>query len=429
LRLARFACDVTPPMGHPLCGGWIEPVRSVADPLEARGVVVLGAGRPIVICAVDWCALRNGAYERWRNVLAVAAGTDPERVALSCVHQHDAPMADLDAQAFLDQAKGTTPCVDAAFLLHAAERSAAALTASIAEAEPFDRVGAGRARVEHVASARRVIGPDGKVLYTRTSATRDPKAIAAPEGVIDPWLRTIAFYRGDRPLAAIHHYATHPMSHYGKGEVSADFTGLARRAWQGRHEGVHTLYLTGCAGDVTAGKYNDGSPPMRGALRDRVMAAMTAAWANVEPVAVTAGDVSFRVRPVRLPPREEASFGAVESRKVMENVSQSVAKRNNAAMQLAWLARIDRPIDLTCLRIGRAALVHLPGEPFVAYQFRGQAMRPDLMVAVVGYGDGGPGYVPTSEVYAQGGYEPTVALVGPGSEAILNQALEYLLRA
>jgi hypothetical protein len=112
----------------------------------------------------------------------------------------------------------------------------------------------------------------------------------------------------------------------------------------------------------------------------------------------------------------------------MEDPSQSVARRNNAAMRLAWLARLDRPIDLTCLRIGRAALVHLPGEPFVAYQLRAQAMRPDLAVAVAGYGDGGPGYIPTAEVYAQGGYEPTVALVGPGSEAILTRALGDLLR-
>ena len=32
LHLATFTCDVTPPLGHPLCGGWIEPVRGVDDP-------------------------------------------------------------------------------------------------------------------------------------------------------------------------------------------------------------------------------------------------------------------------------------------------------------------------------------------------------------------------------------------------------------
>jgi len=34
LHFAAFSADVTPPAGHPLCGGWIEPVRGVDDPLE-----------------------------------------------------------------------------------------------------------------------------------------------------------------------------------------------------------------------------------------------------------------------------------------------------------------------------------------------------------------------------------------------------------
>ena len=56
LHLATFRCDVTPPAGHPLCGGWIEPVRAVDDPLRALGVVLLGAGQPVVLTdfQTDW---------------------------------------------------------------------------------------------------------------------------------------------------------------------------------------------------------------------------------------------------------------------------------------------------------------------------------------------------------------------------------------
>lgn len=45
-RIAPFRYDVTPPTGHPLCGGWVTPVKSVDDPLEAIGFVILGAGIP-----------------------------------------------------------------------------------------------------------------------------------------------------------------------------------------------------------------------------------------------------------------------------------------------------------------------------------------------------------------------------------------------
>src|SRR5262245_66501150 len=78
LHLATFSCDVTPPVGHPLCGGWIEPVRGVDDPLKALGAILLGMGQPVVLCAVDWCALRNEAYE---------ARSEERRVGKECRYE------------------------------------------------------------------------------------------------------------------------------------------------------------------------------------------------------------------------------------------------------------------------------------------------------------------------------------------------------
>lgn len=100
-KIATFRADVTPPQGHPLCGGWITPVKSVADGLEAIGLVILGAGAPIVVCAVDWTGILNRAHVEWRTALAKAAGTTVERVAVQCVHQHDAPFVCLDTEKLL----------------------------------------------------------------------------------------------------------------------------------------------------------------------------------------------------------------------------------------------------------------------------------------------------------------------------------------
>ncbi|MGH7222911.1 MAG: hypothetical protein ACRELF_06770, partial [Gemmataceae bacterium] len=98
LHLTTFQAKATPPLGHPLCGGWIEPVRGVDDPLRVLGIVLLGSGAPVVLCAVDWCALRNDANRLWREALAAAAHTTPERVAIHCIHAHNAPMADVQAE-------------------------------------------------------------------------------------------------------------------------------------------------------------------------------------------------------------------------------------------------------------------------------------------------------------------------------------------
>lgn len=426
LRLARFRCDVTPPLGHPLCGGWIQAVRGVDDPLYALGVVLLGAGDPVVLCAVDWCGLRNDAHRSFRAALAKAAGTRPERVAVHCVHQHNAPFADVGAERLIQEQAMPTRSLDLKFFARTLEGVGEAVQAGLKGARRFTRVGTGQARVHQVASNRRVLGEDGRVRFTRTSATRDPKARAEPEGLIDPWLKTLSFWDEDTPLAALHHYATHPMSYYGDGRVSSDFCGLARQRRQQEDPSVHQVYFTGCAGNITAGKYNDGSHENRPVLRDRIHEAMVAAWkvTHLRPVR----SFAWRVEPVLLPPRREVSFGREESRAALADPKQRVARRNNAAFQLAWLDRIKTPIDLTCLDFGFARMIHLPGEPFIEYQLAAQEFVPGGFVCTAGYGDGGPGYLPPAAAYLQGGYEPTVALAGPGAEAILRRGMQRLLQ-
>ena len=53
-RIAPFSADVTPPIGHPLLAGLCLPAAEVADPLFAKGFVLLSGDAPIVQCAVDW---------------------------------------------------------------------------------------------------------------------------------------------------------------------------------------------------------------------------------------------------------------------------------------------------------------------------------------------------------------------------------------
>jgi hypothetical protein len=426
LHLATFRTDVTPPLGHPLCGGWIEPVRGVDDPLRALGVVLLGAGAPVVLCAVDWCGIRNDANLLWRRALAKAAHTTPERVAVHCIHAHNAPFADVEAQRLLEAVPGAPPSLDLKFFERVVRESADALQEALKKTSAFTHLGIGQTRVEQVASNRRILGNDGKVRFIRYSATTNPQARDAPEGLIDPWLKTLSFWKDDEPLAALSYYATHPMSYYGDGRVSADFCGLARQKRQDEEPKVFQVYVTGCAGNVTAGKYNDGSKANRPVLRDRIHTAMRAAWKATRRHPLT--NWEWRVEPIALLPRREKSFGAEESRKALEDGKAGKAKRGNAAFQLAWLLRQDRPIELTCLDLGTALVLNLPGEPFVEYQLKAQQMRKDAFVCVAGYGDGGPGYIPTDPAYLEGGYEPTVALARP-SEKPLTEAIAKVLKA
>src|SRR5438105_8143797 len=155
LHLATFACDVTPPEDHPLCGGWIMPVRGVDDPLRALGVVLLGGAKPVVLCAVDWTGIRNEAFRTWRAALADAAHTTPEHVSLHCVHPHNAPFADVEAQKLIEAAKAAKS-LDLKYFDECVKKSADALKASLTKAVTFTHVGTGSAEEKEVPSNRRV---------------------------------------------------------------------------------------------------------------------------------------------------------------------------------------------------------------------------------------------------------------------------------
>ena len=90
VTLATFDVDATPPIGAAMAYG--PAVRAADLQLRCRGIVLSGAGEPIVLCAIDWIGVGNGAHDAFRAGLAAAAGTTPMRVAVHALHQHDAPM-------------------------------------------------------------------------------------------------------------------------------------------------------------------------------------------------------------------------------------------------------------------------------------------------------------------------------------------------
>ncbi len=427
LSLSTFSADVTVPLGHGMMGGaWLS--KSIADPLEAHGFVLRTSDGPVVFVAVDWCEIRNDAFARWQTVLAEAAQTLPERVMISAVHQHDAPVADLEAERILRQRRLAGTVCDLEFHERAVRTVAEALRASLSTGRPVTHLGMGEARVEKVASNRRYVGPDGKARFDRTSSTRQAAAIAAEEGLIDPWLKTLSFWKDDEALAAVSFYAVHPMSYYGAGEVSADFPGLARRRRQAETPGARQIYCSGCSGNLTAGKYNTGARENRGVLADRLYQGMAAAWRATRRAPVA--DCRFRVVPLRLEPRQSPGFTTPDLERTLDTETRPF-QQCLAALGLSWRRRVaaGRPIEVPILDFGMAQLLVLPGESYVEYQLAAQRLGRGSFVCVAGFGDGATGYIPTERHIAEGDHNlDDWCWVAPGSEARLLAALEQALQ-
>jgi hypothetical protein len=407
-----------------------DPVTNSWDlGLRARGLVLRGAGQPIVLCAVDWIGIGNEGHDAFRQTLADAAATIPSRVAVHTLHQHDAPDCDFGAEQLLQDAGAEPLSYEGTFAREVLRRLRAAVREALAQEQPVTHAGFGEAAVREVASNRRISGPDGKVRATRFTTCRDPALRAEPEGTIDPVVSLVSLWNSNRPVAVLSYYAVHPQSYYRTGVPNPDFPGVARFLRQLAVPAALHIHFNGAGGNLGAGKYNDGSPENRGILAERLADGMRRAWETTRREPITADAVGWQVEAVALPPARHLSLEALRAQLKDKDAAFFLT---GGAAKLAWLRRCEagHRVEVACLALGRARVLHMPGELFVEYQLAAKAARPDRFVAMAAYGDYGPGYIGTAVAYEQGGYEtsPSASNVAPEVEGLLLGATRRLLQ-
>lgn len=426
VKVALFDLDATPPVGSVMA---YKSVRRLDElTLRCRGIVLIGSGEPIVLCALDWIGVYNEGHDAFREALATAAGTKPERVAVHCLHQHDAPACDFSAERILREAgHQNVGRYDSAFAREFLQRLSAKVKEAMPNARPVTHYGYGAAEVVDVASNRRILGPDGKVRVTRFTTTVDPAVRAEPVGTIDPVVSLLSFWDGDQPVVSMTYYAVHPQSYYGTGVPSCDFPGIARFIrGQDLNDTLH-VHFNGAGGNLGAGKYNDGAHKNRLALALRLADGMQRAFENTTKTPLTASSIAWETEPVSLPLSKY-----LDKDKLAEQVKNfNITQNFGAPEELAFVQRVvaGRKIDLGCLHVGDVRVLHMPGELFIEYQLAAKAMRPDLKVMMAAYGDNGPGYIGTAIAYTQGGYEvePRSSLTAPEVETVLMNGMKKLL--
>ena len=426
IKVGVFEINVSPPIGSPVA---YAKARSIVDSLTAKGVVILSDEKPIVLCAIDWLGIANEGQDEWRESLAKAAGTTVDRVSIHTVHQHDGCRCDFTTESILNEYGLVGWRYDTLFSRKIIQSVANAVFNAKLTAQPVTHLGFGQAKVEKVASNRRILGEDGKVAIIRFSSTKDSAAIAAPEGLIDPWLKCVSFWKNDQPIAVLNYYATHPMSHYGNGDVSPDFVGIARDKRE-KQIGAPNIYFSGAGGNIAAGKYNDGSPERRGVLADRMEKAMRQAWEQTQKTALSKADFEWNNIEVQLPLGKH-----LDEKELLAQLSDEQSdslKKFTAAKHLAWLRRTrsGHKVNISALKLDNVWLLNIPGEACIEYQLAAQKMKPGDFVCTAAYEEYGPGYICTEIAYSQGGYESSdrVSRVAPEVESVLLAAIDKVLK-
>lgn len=159
LKIITFNADVTPELGVPVA---YAPARKIVTPLYARGIVLLSDEQPVILCAVDAIGIGNEGYDTWRQKLAQAANTTADRVAVHSLHQHDAPRFDFATGNIMEEQGLAGKSYDNDYTMQCIQKVVHAIKKGLKSPKTVTHIGIGKAKVEKVASNRRLLGQDGK---------------------------------------------------------------------------------------------------------------------------------------------------------------------------------------------------------------------------------------------------------------------------
>lgn len=364
-RVGFGVAPITPEVPVRLAGfgARTQPAESVHDDLEARAVLLSDGATTLCLVVCDLLGMTEDFTAPAREAIAAELGVPSPAVLTACTHTHSGPSALRGSDAL----GWTIPEDYERVVAHGCLTAARAAGAS---ARP--------ARLRYV----RAPLPAGLSVNRRGHPYDDP-ALAVLEASADD----------GTPVGVVANVAIHPVT-LGPGwlEVSADWPGTFRRAWESAHGGRAVL-LSGALGDVNpwpAASHDLERMPRAESLGTAIASAATEALDGARTVDGRLAVASHRTLEVPIagsPLSALASYGDT------------------------------MPVELVEWDIGDVRLVTLPGEAFHAFGKKVAAARSGRDLLLAGLSPLWQGYLP--EPFGDG-YEEGVSFGRRAVQEILD---------
>lgn len=450
LRAGAARVDITPPPGVAHAGwGAQQHLRAegVHRPLTATAIALEQDGLMVVMVGLDLCLLLDDDANAAREAVAALAGVPRGQVRVAFSHTHAGP--EVWGSWMAEGLEMQRPYVE--MVIH---QAAGAAWQAVRQLRPV-RVASGLGACD-VAVNRRFRTPEGRMVVGRNW-----------DALAERVDRTVGVVRLDtldeQPYASIVHYAAHPTTLGPNNRLlSPDFPGAARDVVE-RTLGGTALFLQGAAGNQAAADGPlDSTPESTDRLgkilgceaarvglglrtrpvRDRFVGVVEsgASLAEYARDPLPEPDSTLRVvcREVdlpaqQLPPVEEAQAAVTEwegrlaTLRAAGGPAEALreatwrARRTGLILRRAQLfaGRTHRSAEVQGIRLGGAALIGWPVEPFAELGLAIKADSPFPVTLVCGYTNGALGYLPTPEAYGEGGYEVETTPFAPEASGVV----------
>ena len=384
LRAGVAKVDITPAQVAGIeTVGHRRAVTGLRDPLRA-GVLLLDDGETqAAIVTTDLINVYDPIVKSIRERIEAKTGTPAANIMVTASHNHSGPPVS-DGQS--------------GYILDVVDKIGEAAKRAKADMRTVN-IGYGEDEIRFNINRRKVV--DGRAVVALN-----------PAGPNDPRVKVLRFDDGRSltPMAVIMHAVCHPCfftwgdkgtQPYAKGypKMSADFPGDAQTFVENNYDGeTSALFLQGCAGDI---RPNLPGYPYRCADEADMQ------WAGRGLGSAVVRSLADGVRREKL--RERPGYYPI---RVASEVVSLPGKEGEVKA------------ELMAMKVGPYLFLTMPGEPMVEYGFNiEEAIGPRAIPIVVGYANGGIGYIATADSYAVGGYEPNISPLSPSAEPIVLKKL------
>jgi len=402
--------DITPRVGARLAAELSPRVsQGVEMPLMAKALVLSDGNQSAAIVTLDVFGLAPDVAGRLRSSIADLTGIDADAVMLVCSRTRGAPYT---------TAVVGWPEVDEEYLADLLEK-APGVVAEAQASKQDAAVGVGKASLPHLAFNHRLMTRNMKAISAWLGVPKNE--VLAPEGPVDPDFGVMVVRStAGCPIAILWNFAADSRFEAGD-QISAGLSGSVQRevdARLGNH--VPCLYMPGCGGNVS---FAHGLEQTTDAAASGVLALL------LETPCDPSMQLSVSSEPVVLPVRDYSEFWSEAD--IQLKAPAAVDAFAKEIDLLAAEGAYAVPARVQAFRIGRYAVVGLPGLPFSEFGLEIKANSPAKETIVAGCTDGDVGLVIARGAFEHGGFEAWTARsaqVGPGGGEFLAEEAQALLK-
>jgi neutral ceramidase len=411
LKAGVAEIEITGNMGLELAAEFNSRVsKGARTPLMAKALVLSNGEETLALVTLDLLGLQGEAADQLVEAISQRCGLRPEGVMLICSHTRGAPY--------------TTPVVGwpgvhREYLAEVVSKVSDVVSQAQAALQDAS-LGVGHAILPHLAFNHRLMTRNMKAISAWMGVPENE--VLSPEGPTDPQFGVFVLRDGRGfPLCFLWNFAAdNRFSH--DDQVSADLPYFVQRELDerlGRH--VPSLYLAGCGGNVS---FTYGLEQTVDAVASAVMAVQLE----------TPCDPTVRLGCARekmvLPIRDYSRFWSKADVELKAPQAVEAYARELELLQKEGAHAV--PAAVQVFRLGRFALVGLPGMPFVEFALDIKAQSPAQTTLVAGNANGYLGYVITRQAFEDEGFEAwpaRSAKVGPGGGEFMAEQAANLLKA